>query len=153
MALQEEGQAASQVGLGPNGGGSVVYTRQQRAAGDKRGQKRKVSPACASGKGKPKARSAKFEAPAGQLDKKIMDGSRDKLFLDDLVAAVTSPLQELAEHQVNTDAVMNCIKQGLRFCFETTLFINGKHLHAWSLVRKELRTEIVKAHMQAACDC
>ena len=104
------------------------------------------SKAKAKGKGRAKA---KAQAVGSMLTEEVMDkmtGEREKLFLDDLLSAITAPLSQLPREHWVWSAVSRCIRLGLWFMLDETITLNGKMVDKWSRLRTLLTKEIVMAH-------
>eukprot|EP00959_Pyramimonas_sp_CCMP1952_P101428 2121821-Pyramimonas_sp.AAC.1 len=86
----------------------------------------------ARAKGKAKANAAKFK-----IEEKLVDtvttvtsatGSRGKLWLDDLFAAVLAPLQSIHERNYDKKAMSDILCDGLKFATNGEISLNGKAL-------------------------
>ena len=76
-------------------------------------------------------------------------GEREKQWLDDLIAVVASVMNHVRPDQIVQGCAERAIRLALRFCWTSEVAINGKVLRKWSLVRRELRSEMVRAHSRA----
>ena len=172
--FEKQSQKTIQLVTAPMGG-SVVYARLASPKGKakSRGQAKAESTpvpeqlqeetdadALTSSRKRPKskreqaqAKKLKVQALPEVMDKMAMGAHREKYFLDDLIACVTSPLQELDSATVMHEEVAQLIHHGLHFCFAAKLELNGTTYTAWSQLRKELRNQSIKLHSKAPALC
>ena len=110
-----------------------------------------------TGKGK---KVAEDPSPAPVVAEEVMDdnatAARKKVWLDDVLCAIINVLKEVSKHKsVDGDwrsipatlvSFQRSIRMALLYCFEKTVTINGKALKYWNQVRKEIKSDLVKAH-------
>ena len=73
------------------------------------------------------------------------DGTtREKLWLDDMISAIHAPLKFCSNPISET--VREAEMKAMLFCFTGKGEVNGQAVHKWSMFRKELRQEVVRAH-------
>ena len=93
------------------------------------------------------------------VNKEAVDGckdtSREKVWLDDLVSAITSVLQDFAEgdevpcSEPVQFAIKYVVSLSFTFCFTKGALVNGKPHTKWSELRSELRRVLYSALRQA----
>ena len=86
------------------------------------------------------------EANSGDQGKQMQsDGTtREKLWLDDMIATIHAPLKFCSQPIFET--VRDAEMKALLFCFTGKCEVNGQPVQKWSILRKELRQELVRSH-------
>ncbi|CAK0800924.1 unnamed protein product [Prorocentrum cordatum] len=99
-----------------------------------------------------KRRKVGYCLPAEKMDLDVGDGSRQKQWLDDLVACISAPLAYLDAHLIMQEEVRKALGIGLKFAFLKVIALHGEETTGWKALRKELRNIAVKAHGNALRD-
>jgi hypothetical protein len=138
--------------------GSVVY-KASRVGARGVAKKRAADPSNPS-----KARPKKVARGIGGIAMAVPDEqleltvetdatTRSKMWLDDLVSAVTHPLSLLPADALQKQSICKAFRSGLEFCFTGKVSLGGQDLRAWSKVRKALQTDLVREHATAFRHC
>ena len=80
----------------------------------------------------------------------MTSAGREKFWLDDLVAALTTILDKLQDHCINQKEVMRLVGDGLKFAWTGEAVIGSKKTDKWSVVRKDLQRQLVNVHHKAS---
>jgi len=134
--------------------GSVVY-KASRVGARGVAKKRAADPSNPS-----KARPKKVARGIGGIAMAVPDEqleltvetdatTRSKMWLDDLVSAVTHPLSLLPADALQKQSICKAFRSGLEFCFTGKVSLGGRDLTAWSKVRTALQTNLVREHATA----
>ena len=126
-------------------GGSVVYRPKRKSA---EGDVGAVTP---KKKVKKSRTTTEGNFSEEKMDVNVTAGgqTREKCFLDDLVACLLAPLDQLQQEQRSRICIQRCLRLGLEFLWSGTVEINGKMYSAWSKLRKALREEVIRGHLAA----
>ena len=125
--------------------GSVVY-KAGRVGARGVAKKRTADPSKARPKKVAKGMAACRTVPDEQLELAVETdaATRSKMWLDDLVSAVTHPLSHLPVDALQKQSICKAFRSGLEFCFTGKVTLGGQDLRAWSKVRKALQTDLVR---------
>ena len=134
--------------------GSVVY-KAGRVGARGVAKKRTADPSKARPKKVAKGMAACRTVPDEQLELAVETdaATRSKMWLDDLVSAVTHPLSHLPADALQKQSICKAFRSGLEFCFTGKVTLGGQDLRAWSKVRKALQTDLVREHATAFMHC
>ena len=130
--------------------GSVVYKKK-----DVQKKKEKAKPAPKIKKPKKNKRSVEPPAslelaiPDEELDLEVEgEAGRQKWWLDDMVACILSPVQDLDHDEVKPKVLAKQIRSALLFCFTGSTACGEVALKgSWKELRKVLRMEVIKGHV------
>lgn len=106
-------------------------------------------------KGKSKAKAAKPEMDESKITAKlaqeeslsvqVADGSREKFFLDDVDAALMSPLERLTPEQIHWNRIAQSVSAAYKYLWCKDFDTPG--VEGWKAVREQLQISIIKTHL------